>query len=75
MPQTGVTHHGNSAPKHNHHPDCSAVVILLLPDCPLRIGLSIYACFSQSFTRIGLLATVSEQRCLSFPQCPSARSA
>jgi hypothetical protein len=46
-----------------HHPDCSAVVLLLLPDCPFRLsGLSIYVRFSQSFTYIGLLATVSGQR-------------
>jgi hypothetical protein len=51
--------------RHNqkHHPDCSAVVSLLLSDCPLRLsGLSIYVRFSQSVTYIGLLATVSGQR-------------
>jgi hypothetical protein len=53
---------GTHVHKRKHHPDCSAAVFSLLPDCPLRIGLSIYACFSQSFTRIGLLATVSGQR-------------
>jgi hypothetical protein len=52
----------NLAQNQNHHPDCSAVVILLLPDCPLRIGLSICVRFSQSFTHTGLLATVSGQR-------------
>ena len=48
--------------KQKYHPDCSAVVFKLLPGCPLRIGLSIYVRFSQSFTYIGLLATVSGQR-------------
>ena len=38
------------------------MVFLLLPDCPLLFGLSIYVRFSQSVTYIGLLATVSGQR-------------
>ena len=38
------------SPNKKHHPDCSATVFMLLPDCLLRRGSVFSSRFSQSFT-------------------------